>query len=136
MGEVRQEGVVVGGLVADGHAAGLVVGGDEDEGIVGVGVLELHSCLHGVAHLQHIVDGSSGIVCMAGPVDLTALGHEEEALRVIQQLDALLHVVGQLPLACGGVHGVVHGLAVGQSFRNDQGLACACGQCSSTRLTW
>ena len=51
MGEVGQEGVVVGGLVADGHAARLVVCGDEDEGIVGVGVVEVHSGLHGVAHL-------------------------------------------------------------------------------------
>ena len=94
MGQVRQEGVVVGGLVADGHTAGLVVGGDENQGIIGVLLLELHGSLHGVAHLQHIMDGSSGIVCMAGPVDLTALGHEEEALGVIQQLDALFHVVG------------------------------------------
>ena len=101
---------------------------------LGVGVVEVHSSLHGVAHLQHIMDGSSGIVCMAGPVDLTALGHEEEALGVIQQLDALLDVVGQLPLACGGIHGVVHGLAVGQIFGNDQGLACTCGQGSSACL--
>ena len=111
-----------------------MVGSDEDQGIIGVLLLELHGSLHGVAHLQHIVDGSSGIVCMAGPVDLTALGHEEEALGVIQQLDALFHVVGQLPLACGGIHGIVHGLAVGQILGNDQGLACACGQCGSTRL--
>ena len=111
-----------------------MVGSDEDQGLVGVLLLELHGSLHGVAHFQHIVDGSSGIVGVAGPVDLTALGHQEEAFGVIQQLDALFHVVGQLPLACSGVHGVVHGLAVGQIFGNDQGLACACGQCGSTRL--
>ena len=134
MGQIGQEGVVVGGLVADGHTAGLVVSGDKDQGLVGVLVLELHSCLHGVAQLQHIVDGSSGIVGVAGPVDLAGLGHQEETLGVIQQLDALLDVIGQLPLACSGVHGVVHGLAVCQILGNDQGLACACGQGGSACL--
>ena len=70
------------------------------------------------------MDGSGGIVGVAGPVDLAGLGHQEEALLVVQQLDALPDVVGQLPLACGGVHGVVHGLAVGQSLGDDEGLAC------------
>ena len=135
MGEVGQEGVVVGGLVADGHAACLVVCGDEDEGIVGVGVVEVHSGLHGVAHLQHIVDGSGGIVGMAGPVDLAGLGHQEETLLVVQQLDALLDVVGQLPLARGGVHGVVHGLAVGQCLGDDEGLACTSLEGSGVCLT-
>ena len=135
VGEVGQEGVVVGGLVADGHAARLVVCGDEDEGVVGVGVVEVHSGLHGVAHLQHIVDGSGGIVGVAGPVNLAGLGHQEEALLIVQQLDALPDVVGQLPLACGGVHGVVHGLAVGQSLRDDEGLACTGFEGGSVCLT-
>ena len=132
--QIGQEGVVVGGLVADGHAAGLVVGGDEDQSLVGVGVIEVHRSLHRVAHLQHIVDGSSGIVGVAGPVDLAGLGHQEEALLVVQQLDALFDVVGQLPLAVGSVHGVVHGLAVAQILGNDQGLACTGGQGSCTGL--
>ena len=55
-------------------------------------VLELHSCLHGVAHFQHIVDGSSGIVGVAGPVDLAGLGHQEEALLVVQQFNALFDI--------------------------------------------
>ena len=90
MCQIGQEGVVVGGFVADGHAAGLVVGGDKDQSLVGVGVVEVHRSLHGVAHLQHIVDGSSGIVGVAGPVDLAGLGHQEEALLVVQQFNALL----------------------------------------------
>ena len=49
------------------------------------------------------MDGSGGIVGVAGPVDLAGLGHQEEALAVVQQLDALLHIVGQLPLAASGV---------------------------------
>ena len=60
---------------------------------------------------------------MAGPVDLTALGHQEETLLVFQQLDALFHVIGQLPLAVGSVHGVVHRLAVGEVLGDDEGLA-------------
>ena len=135
VGEVRQEGIVVGGLVADGHAAGLVVGGDKDQGLVGVGVVEVHRSLHGVAHLQHIVDGSSGIVGVAGPVDLAGLGHHKEALFVVQQLDALFDIVGQLPLAVGSVHGVVHGLAIAQILGNDQGLACTGGQSRCTGLS-
>ena len=111
-----------------------MVGGDKDQGLVGVGVVEVHRSLNGVAHLQHIVDGGSGIVGVAGPVNLTGLGHHKEALLVVQQLDALLDVVGQLPLAVGSVHGVVHGLAVTQILGNDQGLACTGGQSRCTGL--
>ena len=93
-----------------------------------MGVVEVHSGLHGVAHLQHVVDGSSGVVGVAGPVDLAGLSHQEEALLVFQKLDALLDVVGQLPLASGGIHGVVHGLAVGQILGDDEGLARTGGQ--------
>ena len=100
-----------------------MVGRDEDQGLVGVGVVELLGGLNGVAHLQHIVDGSGGIVGVAGPVDLTGLGHQEETLLVFQQLDALFHVIGQLPLAVGGVHGIVHRLAVGEVLGDDEGLA-------------
>ena len=102
MGQVGEEGVIVGGLVADGHAARLMVGGDEDQRLVGVGVVEINCGLNGVAHFQHIVDGSSGIVGVACPVDLAGFGHQEEALLVFQQLDALLDVGGQQRLACTG----------------------------------
>ena len=102
-----------------------MVGGDQDQGIIGVLVIELHRSLNRVAHFQGIVDAGSGVIGVAGPVNLAALGHDEEALVVVQQLDALLDVVGQLPLACGGVHGVAHGVAVGQLLGDNQGLACA-----------
>ena len=97
-------------------------------------VVERHRGLHGVAHLQHIVDGSGSIVGMAGPVDLSGLGHQEEALFVVQQLNALADIVRQLPLTRGSIHGVIHGFAVGQVLRNDEGLARTGGQGSRTRL--
>ena len=80
------------------------------------------------------MDGSSGIVGVAGPVDLAGLGHQEEALLVVQQFNALFDIVGQLPLAVGSVHGVVHGLAIAQILGNDQGLACTGGQSRCTGL--
>ena len=122
LGQVGQIGVVVGGGEADGHAAGLVVGGDQDQGVVGVLVVEVDGHLDGVAHLEHVVDGSGGVVGVAGPVDLAGLGHHEEAVGVIQHFDALADVVGQLPLAGGGVDGVVHGGGVGALLGDDQGL--------------
>ena len=134
MGQVGQEGVVVGGLVADGQTAGLVVGSDQDQGLIGVLAGKIHRSLHGIAQFQHIVDGSGGIVGMAGPVDLAGLGHQEEALGVVQQFDALLHIVGQLPLAVGGIQGVVHGLAVRQVLGDDEGLACTGSQGSGVGL--
>ena len=89
---------------------------------VGVLVVEVDGHLNGVAHLQHIVDGGGGVVGVAGPVDLARLGHHEEAVGVIQHFDALADVVGQLPLAGGGVDGVVHGGGVGALLGDDQGL--------------
>ena len=134
MGQVGQKGVVVGGLVANAQAAGLVVSGHQDQGIIGMLGVELHSGLHRVVHLDHIMDGGSGIVGVAGPVDLAGLHHHKEAVAVVQQLNALADIVGQLPLSRSGIHGVVHGLAVGQILGNDQGLACPGLQGSSTGL--
>ncbi len=123
MREVGKEGVVVGGLVADGQAARLVVGGDENQGLVGVLVVEIDGGLHGGVQGEHVVDGGRGVVGVAGPVNLTSLGHHEEGLLVAQALDALLHVVHKAPLALGGVELVVHRAAVGDGLGDDEHVA-------------
>ena len=92
MGQVGQEGIVVGGLVANAQAAGLVVSGHQDQGIIGMLGVELHSGLHRVVHLDHIMDGGSGIVGVTGPVDLAGLHHHKEAVAVVQQLNALADI--------------------------------------------
>ena len=51
MGQVGEEGIIIGGLVTDAHTARLMVGRDEDQRLVRVHVVELHRGLHGVAHL-------------------------------------------------------------------------------------
>lgn len=67
-------------MAADGHAAGFVVGGYENEGFVGV--LEVKF----VGLTEHVVVGKDfahdcgAIIVMAGPVDVAPFNHEEEAV--------------------------------------------------------
>ena len=100
-----------------------MVGGHENQRLVGVLVVEVDGSLHGDVEGKHVMDGGGGVVGMAGPVDLAALGHHEEGLLVAQALDALLDVVGEAPLALSGVELVVHGVTVGQSLGDDEDVA-------------
>mgnify|MGYP006064335869 CR=1 FL=1 len=118
-----QVGVVVGAGEADGQAAGLVVAGDQDQGLVGVLGGEVDGHLHRVGQSLGVVDGGAGVVGVAGPVDLAALAHHEEAVLVVaQDLDALGHVVGQGPHVLGAVDLIGHGVAVGQVLVDEDGL--------------
>ena len=83
---------------------------------------KVHSHLHCVSQSHGVVDGGSGVVGVAGPVDLAALTHHEEAVVVVQHLDALLHVVSQRPHVLGAVQLVGHGVAVGQILVHQNGL--------------
>ena len=65
---------------------------------------------------------------MAGPVDLAALDHHEEAGVVVEQLNALRDIVGQRPGAFLAVQLIGDGVAVGQLLADDDGGTGAGGQ--------
>ena len=75
--EVQMEGIIA---VAECQTACLMIGGDEDKGLVGVREIEIIGDLHGVVHIPGLADGGCCIVGMAGIVDHTTLDHHEEAL--------------------------------------------------------
>ena len=115
-----QIGVVVGAGEADGQAAGLVVAGDHDQGLLGVLGGKVDGHLDGIGQGLGVVDGGGGVVGVAGPVDLAALAHHEEAVLVLaEDLDALGDIVGQGPHVLGAVHLIGHGVAVGQVLVDD-----------------
>ena len=89
-------GVVSGGGKADGHAARLMVGGDDDQRLFRMLGGEVDGHLHGVGEGDGVHDAGLGVVGVAAPVDLAALSHEEEAFFVVvQRGDASLDHVGQ-----------------------------------------
>ena len=75
--EIQMERIIA---VAERQTACLMIGGDEDEGLVGVREIEIIGDLHGVVHIPGLADGGCCIVGMAGIVDHTTLDHHEEAL--------------------------------------------------------
>ena len=109
-----QVGIIVGAGEADGEAAGLVVAGHQDQRLVGVLPGEVDGDLYRIGQGHGVVDGGGGVVGVAGPVDLTAFAHHEEALIVVQNLDALLHIIGQRPHGVGTVQLISHGAGIGQ----------------------
>ena len=115
-----QIGVVVGAGKADGEAAGFVVAGDQDQGLIGVLLGEVDGHLYCIGQGLRVVDGGGGVVGVAGPVDLAALARHKEAVLVLgEHLNSLFHVVGQGPHVVGAVDLVGHGVAVGQVLVDD-----------------
>ena len=75
--DVQMERIIA---VAERQTACLMIGGDEDEGLVGVREVEIIGDLHGVVHIPSLADRGSCVIGMAGVVDHTTLDHHEEAL--------------------------------------------------------
>ena len=121
-GQVAEIGVVVGSGIADGQSAGLVVAGHQDQGVSGMLLGEVHGHLNGVRQSQGVGHGGAGVVGVAGPVDLAALAHHEEALVIVQDLDALFHIVRQGPFALLAVQLVAHGVGVCQVLVDEDDL--------------
>ena len=74
-------------LVRAGEVARLVVSGDNEEGLLPVGVL-LDPVDGGIDRLVEVLDFldlTSGVVGVAGPVDGAALNHDREAVLVLAQ---------------------------------------------------
>ena len=122
IGQGVQVGVVVGAGEADGQTAGFVVAGDQDQGLGGMLLGKVDGNLYGLGHGQSIGDGGAGIVGVAGPVDLAAFAHHEEAGIVVQHLNALGHIISQTPLVFLPVHVVGHGVGVRQVFIDQDDL--------------
>ena len=119
-----QISVVVGSGEADGQAAGLMVAGDQDEGLVSMLLGEVDGHLYRIGQGLGIVDGGGGVVGVAGPVDLAALAHHKEAGVVVQHFDALGYIVSQSPHVVGAVQLIGHGVGVGQVLVDDDGFLC------------
>ena len=88
-------------------------------------VIEGQGLLDRVVESQGVANGGGGVIGVAGPVDLAALDHQEEALVVVQHLDGLGRKLGQGDVGTGHVHDVGHGLVVLQPTVPGQDLAVA-----------
>ena len=120
--ESAEEEVVVGAGVSDGEAAGLMVCSDQDQGVVRVFLLELDRLGDCVGEGDGVRDCGTRVICVAGPVDLSFFYHHEEAIRIVQDFDSLLHVVGKGPFACLAVLFIGECARVSECFGDDDGL--------------
>ena len=111
-----------------------MVAGHQDQRLVGVLVVEGDGFLDRVGQRLGVAQGGTGVVGVAGPVDLAALDHHEEAGVVVEQLNALRDIVGQRPGAFLAVQLIGDGVAVGQLLADDHGLAGLGGQGLGLRL--
>ena len=90
-----EEGVVLRAREADRHAAGLVVREDDDKGFVRVFFAEVERDANRVVERNRVPYRGDRVVRVARPVDLAALNHHEEAVRIIQKLDPLRRELGE-----------------------------------------
>jgi len=105
---LQVEGVVA---VAECHAARLVVGCDDDEGLVGMLLVESIGEVQGFVHVDGLADGGGSVASVAGVVNLAALDHHEETVAVAELGDGGLNDLGEGEVAVGTVDGIRNGLA-------------------------
>src|SRR5699024_10465689 len=81
------QGLPVGFLILAGEVTGLVVSGDDQEGLIPGGVLlnPGDDSVDSVVKVLLLLDVAGDVVGVAGPVDGAALDHEVEAIRVLAQ---------------------------------------------------
>ena len=82
------------GATSQCETTGFVVGGNDDEGFIGVLLIEFVCHLDGVVHVNYFGDEAQ-VVGVACPVNLTALHHQEESVLL-----ALL--LGEEVYGCAG----------------------------------
>ena len=94
---VQQRIVVqVGGLaVAEGQAAGFVVGGDHDQGFAGMPFGKFDRHLDRPVEGNGFLNRGGRVVRMTGPVDHAAFNHQEETVRILQQFDPFPGEIGE-----------------------------------------
>jgi len=68
--------------MADGHAAGLMIARNDNQGILGMLFVKCNSRGNTVIEVEHIADGGNGVIGMAGPVYLAAFDHKEKAFFI------------------------------------------------------
>jgi len=93
--EVIKVRIVSGGGEADGQAAGFVVAGDDDERFLRMLGRKVNRDLNRVGQGNGVVDAGHGVVSVAAPIDLAALGHQEEAVFVVKVANSGRHDFGQ-----------------------------------------
>ena len=100
--------LVADGTVAESHAAGVVIGGDYDEGFVRVLEIEVVGHLERLVEVDDLLDGGTAVVGMQRVVYIAALHHHEEILgRVfLQVVEAGLRQQRQCESIVDGVNGV------------------------------
>ena len=60
-----------------------MVGADDDDGLVGMLLVELIGHLHSLVHIQYFVDDIADIVAVAGPVNQATLNGKEETVVLL-----------------------------------------------------
>ena len=89
---------------------------------------KVNSNLNRIGQRNSVYDSCSCVVGVAGPVDLAALAHHEEAGVVVEHFNALPDMVGKRPLLVCAVNFIKHGVGVSQMLVNNDYLAV--GRCN------
>ena len=100
----------------------------KDQGLIRMFLVELHCFSNCIIHGHGICDRCCCIICMAGPVDLSALNHHEEAGLIVQYLNSFFNIVGKSPFAFFAVHVIAHCIAVRKRFIDNDCFSILCGQ--------
>ena len=66
------------GLTSDRHAAGLMVGGHHNQGLVGVCEIKIVGNLKSLVECDHLAHGCAAVVAVAGMVDASPFHHHEK----------------------------------------------------------
>ncbi len=119
--DITQMQVIAYRIVAQPHAAGLMVGSDENKGLVGMCEIEVIGMAQSLVEVNHLLDDSAAVVGMAAIVDITTFNHHEEAVTAVafQVLESRKRHVGEIHGPFHRVDGKID-LALGYLFGIEQ----------------
>ncbi len=80
MVDILQVCVVAGKIASYGHAACIMVGGDDYQGLVGMSQIEVVCHFDSLVEIKYLFDYSTSVVGMSGMVYVAAFDHHEEFL--------------------------------------------------------
>ena len=106
--EAQQIRMQLVGPLTHHQSACLMISRYDDDGLVGVLLVELVGHLHGFVHIQHLVHSITDVIAVAGVVDHAALDLEEETILLFahEVVDASAHNLLQRQVVLVLIQGV------------------------------
>ena len=123
---VGKEGIVISSCKSNCQASCFVISCHKDQCLIRVLVIKLHCFSYSLIHGHSVCNGCRRIICMTGPVNLSALAHHKKSCFVIENLDSFFNIVCKSPFALFAIHIIAHCIVISKGLINNDCFSVLC----------